>query len=291
MPADSRPVLPSVLTLDTPHGPLVFGGRCGIMAVLNVTPDSFSDGGRFSDAAAAADEALRLAADGADVIDVGPESTRPGAADVDPDEQIRRAVSVIAAARQRGLTIPLSIDTRSAVVAEAALDAGADLVNDVSGGTHDAAMPKLLARRRVPFVVMHMQGTPRTMQNDPKYDDVVDAVSRFFIQRAEALGDAHVDVGRMIVDPGLGFGKTREHNLELLAGLPKLCGRWPVLVGPSRKRFIGDITGEAEASRRIFGTAAAVAHCALAGAGMVRVHDVKAMRQVVDVSQAIRTAS
>lgn len=283
-PADSS------VTYSTAHGPLVFGPRCLIMGILNVTPDSFSDGGRFAKVDDAVTRALDLAEQGADVLDIGPESTRPGATPVAPDEQIRRAIPVIERIRKRGLKMPVSIDTRSARVASAALDAGADIVNDVSAARHDRDMPRLLAQRRVPFVIMHMQGTPETMQKKPAYANVVDEVARFFIDRAEALCAAGVDVGRMIVDPGIGFGKTTVHNLALLRHLPTLGGQWPILVGVSRKKFIGELSGAVSPDDRIMGTAAAVAHCVLTGADMVRVHDVAAMRQVVRVCEAIRCA-
>lgn len=285
----NRPADPSV-TYSTAHGPLVFGPRCLIMGILNVTPDSFSDGGRFAKVDDAVARALELAAQGADVLDIGPESTRPGSTPVAPDEQIRRALPLIERARKRGLAIPISIDTRSAKVAAAALDAGADIINDVSAARHDRDMPKLLASRRVPFIIMHMQGTPETMQKHPVYANVVDEVARFFIDRAEALCDAGVDVGRMIVDPGIGFGKTVSHNLALLRDLQTLGGQWPILVGVSRKKFIGELSGAASPDDRIMGTAAAVAHCALVGADMVRVHDVAEMRQVVRICDAIRAA-
>ena len=285
----NRPAASSV-TYSTAHGPLVFGPRCLIMGILNVTPDSFSDGGRYAKTDDAVARALELAAQGADVLDIGPESTRPGATPVAPDEQIRRVIPVIERARKKGLTIPISIDTRSAQVAAAALDAGADIVNDVSAAQHDRHMPKLLAQRRVPFVIMHMQGTPETMQKKPVYANVVDEVARFFIDRAEALCDVGVDVGRMIVDPGIGFGKAVSHNLALLRHLQTLGGQWPILVGVSRKKFIGELSGAASPDDRTMGTAAAVAHCVLTGADMVRVHEVAAMRQVVCVCEAIRAA-
>ncbi len=285
----NRPAGSSV-TYSTAHGPLVFGPRCLIMGILNVTPDSFSDGGRFAKADDAVARAFELAAQGADLLDIGPESTRPGAMPVAPDEQIRRAIAVIERVRKKGLTIPISIDTRSAKVAAAALDAGADMVNDVSAAQHDRDMPKLLAQRRVPFVIMHMQGTPETMQKRPTYGNVVDEVARFFIDRAEALCGAGVDVGRMIVDPGIGFGKTVSHNLALLRDLRVLGGQWPILVGVSRKKFIGELSGAASPEDRAMGTAAAVAHCVLTGVDMIRVHDVAEMRQVVRICDAIRAS-
>ncbi len=253
------------------------------MGVVNVTPDSFSDGGRHDTPAEAVVRAVRMVAEGADLIDVGGESTRPGSQPVSAEEQIRRVVPVIRQARLHGVGLPISIDTRSAAVASAALDAGADVINDVSAGRHDAAMPALLAERGVPFVAVHMQGTPQTMQDAPQYEDVVAEVAAFFVDRAEALAAVGVDVNRMIVDPGIGFGKTPAHNRALLRSIRSFGIRWPVLVGTSRKRFLGDILNEPDPERRLMGTAATVAHCALAGVDIVRVHDVAQMRQVVDV--------
>jgi dihydropteroate synthase len=267
------------------------------MGILNVTPDSFSDGGRFLEPGAAADHALRMAAEGADLIDIGAESTRPGSHPVPPAEQLRRMLPVLREARRRGLVLPVSIDTQSAEVAAAGLSEGADMVNDVSGGRSDPAMPALLADWAVPFVVMHMQGTPATMQADPRYADVVGEVEVFFIEREAALARAGVDTSRMIVDPGLGFGKRLAHNLELLWNTGRFARRWPVLVGPSRKRFIAEVqalgepgSGANEPGGRVFGTAAAVAMCVLGGASIVRVHDVGAMRRVVEVCEAARCA-
>jgi dihydropteroate synthase len=261
------------------------------MGILNATPDSFSDGGLYAETGPAVARTLEMAAEGADVIDVGGESTRPGADAVPPEEQIRRVVPVIRETRARGVTIPISIDTRSAVVAAAALDAGADMVNDISGVRDDPAMPALLAERRVPFIVMHMQGTPRTMQQAPVYQDVVAEVLAFFAARTEALAGAGVDVTRMLVDPGLGFGKNVAHNLALLRSIRVFTARWPVCVGPSRKRFLGELLNEPDPAKRLLGTAAVVAHCALTGVGMVRVHDVGQMRQVAEVCRRLRMAN
>ncbi len=273
---------------STGHGDLVMGRRCLIMGIVNVTPDSFSDGGQFDSTHAAANHALQLIDDGADVLDIGGESTRPGAEPVSVAEQIERVAPVIAAIRQTRQDVPISVDTRSAEVAAAALEAGADIVNDVSGMRDDPALPALLARTGVPFVVMHMQGTPATMQQAPDYRDVVAEVSEFFESRARELATAGVTVeGRMIVDPGVGFGKTLEHNLALLRSATRLSGRFPVLVGASRKRFLGEILNEPDPTRRVFGTAATVAQAALTGVHLVRVHDVQAMRQVADVVAAI----
>ncbi len=273
---------------STGHGDLAMGRRCLIMGIVNVTPDSFSDGGQFDSTLAAANHAMQLIDDGADVLDIGGESTRPGAESVSAAEQIERVAPVIAAIRQQRQDVPISVDTRSAAVAASALDAGADIVNDVSGMRDDAEMPALLARTGVPFIVMHMQGTPATMQAAPQYGDVVAEVSDFFEARADEFAAAGVTVeGRMIVDPGVGFGKTFEHNLALLRSAARLSRRFPVLVGASRKRFLGEILNEPDPARRVFGTAATVAQAALTGVHLVRVHDVKAMRQVADVLAAI----
>ena len=276
-----------VRTFDTSHGTLVFGGRCLIMGVVNVTPDSFSDGGECYSPADAVVRACKMVAEGVDVVDIGGESTRPGSDAVTAEEQIRRVVPVIKQARVHGVGVPISIDTRSAAVAAAALDAGADIVNDISAVRDDGDMPGLLAARRVPFIIMHMQGRPKTMQEAPQYGDVVTEVAEFFDERAAALAAAGVDVDRMIVDPGIGFGKMLEHNLELLRSVARFRGRWPVIVGPSRKRFIGQILNEPDAKKRLMGTAAVVAHCALARVDMVRVHDVREMRQVVQVCEEL----
>jgi dihydropteroate synthase len=258
------------------------------MGVVNVTPDSFSDGGRFLDTQSAVEHCRRLAAEGADILDVGGESSRPGAADVPADEEVGRVVPVIEAAAAR-LDVPISVDTSKADVARAALEAGAAMINDVTAGS-DPAMFALAAERGVPIVLMHMQGTPRTMQKAPRYDDVVGEVIRFLAARADAASGAGVRPERVIVDPGIGFGKTVEHNYEILARLGELgaLGR-PVLVGPSRKSFIGATLG-VETGERLLGTAAAVAACVLGGAHIVRVHDVAEMRQVCDIVDAVRRA-
>jgi dihydropteroate synthase len=283
-------------TIDTRHGPLVFGGRCLVMGILNVTPDSFSDGGLFGEPVAAIAHGRRMVADGADCLDVGGESTRPGSEGVEAAVQIERVVPVIRGLRDEGVDSPISIDTRSAAVAAAALDAGADIVNDVSGARHDPEMAELLAREGAAFILMHMQGTPATMQIAPQYDDVVAEVGAFLDERAAALAAAGVDTSKMIVDPGIGFGKTTEHNLTLLREIGRFVGRWPVLVGASRKRFLRQVMEkspkieesivDARASRGtgdlLAGDLAVAMHCALAGVGMVRVHDVGPIRRLVE---------
>jgi dihydropteroate synthase len=259
------------------------------MGVLNVTPDSFSDGGKFLDPAAALAHAHSMADAGADLIDIGGESTRPGSLPVDAAEQIRRVVPVIASIR-RELPIAISIDTTRAAVAQATLDAGANIINDISAGRDDADLLPLTARRRVPIILMHMQGTPATMQHSPSYRDVTSEICDFFHERLQHCQTIGIDAADCLIDPGIGFGKTVEHNLQLLANLPKLTaiGR-PVVVGASEKSSLAKITGEGQ--KRPFGTAAAVAWSAANGAAVVRVHDVRAMTAVVRLTDAIRQFS
>jgi dihydropteroate synthase len=263
------------------------------MGVLNVTPDSFSDGGRFADAAAAVDHGLALFEAGADVVDVGGESTRPGgAAAVGDVEECRRVVPVIRALRDRGAG-PLSVDTTKARVARAALDAGADMVNDVSGFTFDPDMAGLVAERGVPAILMHLRGNFRDMHGDPHYVDVMTEVRDELRDRLEEAKKAGIDPGQVIVDPGLGFAKSAGHSLEVLRRLPELAELdRPLLVGPSRKSFIGRALRSPDGADlpvggRLMGTAAAVAACVLAGAHVVRVHDVREMVEVARVCDAI----
>jgi dihydropteroate synthase len=260
--------------------PLVFG-------VLNATPDSFSDGGQFSDAESAADFAARLINDGADCIDCGGESTRPGAGPVSADEQIRRVIPVIRMIRQRS-DVVISIDTTSAAVAAAALDAGAEVINDISAGRFDAEMLALTSRRGVPIILMHMQGTPATMQNAPVYQNVTAEVAQFLIERRDAAVAAGIRRENILLDPGIGFGKTVSHDLQLLRDTRELAGLGhPLVVGVSRKKFIGRILEEPDPKQRVFGTAAAVAYTVANGAAAVRVHDVGPITQVVRMTRAI----
>lgn len=261
-----------------------FGERVRIMGILNVTPDSFSDGGAHFDAARAVERGLALAGEGADFIDVGGESTRPGAAAVDPLEEARRVVPVIRELAARA-GVPVSVDTRNASVARAAIDAGAVIVNDVSGLTHDPAMAPLVGASGATAVVMHMKGDPRTMQDDPAYDDLIGELNAFFreaLRRAEKAGIAQV-----ILDPGIGFGKTAEHNLEIIARLGEFAafGR-PVLVGPSRKSFIGAVLG-LPVGERLEGTIGASVAAVMNGARILRVHDVRAVSRAVRVAEAV----
>ncbi|HVL90575.1 MAG TPA: dihydropteroate synthase [Actinomycetota bacterium] len=269
------------------RGALLLSQRTHVMGIVNVTPDSFSDGGAFFDEQAAIDHGLRLADEGADILDVGGESTRPGADPVGEDEEIRRTVGVVEAlAVKTGL--PVSIDTTKAAVARAALDAGAQIVNDVAAGRLDDALLPLAAERGAAVVLMHMQGSPRTMQQDPTYDDVVTDVRDFLIQRAEAAIAAGVARDKIAIDPGVGFGKTLQHNLALLNRLDEICATgYPVLVGTSRKSFIGAVLDGAPVTERMEGTAATVALAIARGSRLVRVHDVRAMVKVARVTDAI----
>ena len=267
-----------------------FSVGCVLMGVLNVTPDSFSDGGHFFDAERAVEHGLQMAADGAAIIDVGGESTRPGSASVSDDEQIGRVVPVIKALRKK-VDVPISIDTYKLEVAKAALEAGAGMINDITA-LGDARMAELAAEHDVPVVLMHMQGTPATMQIEPKYEDVVSDVLQFLLERARRAEDAGIDRKKIFIDPGIGFGKTLEHNLMLLRNIDKfVASGYRVLIGTSRKSFIGKLTGREKPSERIFGTAATVALCAAAGVSIVRVHDVAEMVDVVKVANKLKIQS
>jgi dihydropteroate synthase len=263
-----------------------------IMGILNVTPDSFSDGGDFLDGFDAVDHALYMAGEGADIIDVGGESTRPGSLPVAPEQQMQRILPIIASLRQ-ALPEPtlISVDTTSAAVAEAALNAGADFINDVSAGRGDPAMFDLVARRGVPMVLMHMQGTPASMQDEPRYQDVVKEVQEFLLARVAAARAAGIVPEHLILDPGIGFGKRREDNVLLLAHLNGLVATGHrVLLGCSRKRFMGSICQESRPRELLGATVATTALGVQQGAHIFRVHDVRANRQAADVAHAIRLA-
>lgn len=255
-----------------------------LMGVVNVTPDSFSDGGRYLDPVAAIRHGEELVGDGAAILDVGGESTRPGAVEVDEAEELRRIEPVVA-----GLagSVTVSIDTSKLSVAEAALDAGASIVNDVTAFKHDPEMAGLCAERGVGVVLMHMPGNPRTMQDDPTYEDVVDDVKAFLAERMEFAVGQGVEEERIWLDPGIGFGKTLEHNLELLRRLRELreLGR-PLVVGASRKSFIGKVDGS-DVEDRIGGSIASSVLAAAEGADVLRVHDVAEMAQALKVATAV----
>lgn len=260
------------------------------MGVVNVTPDSFYPGSRYRSVDEATEAAIRLAEDGADILDIGGESTRPGGEDVSVADESARVLPVLENLRARTEAL-ISIDTRKAAVAESALRAGADIVNDVSALEGDPRMADVVAEARAGVILMHMQGTPKTMQQSPRYDDVVSEVASFLARAAERAESRGIRAESIALDPGIGFGKTVEHNLQLLAGLPKLRGIGkPVVVGASRKSFIGQLLSAAP-EHRLFGTAASVAAAVLGGAHIVRVHDVREMADVVRVADAIRAAA
>jgi dihydropteroate synthase len=270
------------------------GGRsleCGpptlVMGVLNVTPDSFSDGGRFLDHEAAVEHGLRMAEEGADILDVGGESTRPGSDPVALEDEIARVVPVVKRLVAE-VDLPISIDTRKANVAAAALEAGASLVNDVSGA-RDPGMLDAVAAGEAGLVLMHMLGEPKTMQVEPRYEDVVAEIRAYLGKRVAAAQTAGIGRDRVAIDPGLGFGKTYEQNLTLMREIDSFLGLGvPVVVGPSRKSFIGAALGDAPVDRRLEGTSGAVAWLAGRGVHVVRVHDVGPMVKVLRVVDAIR---
>jgi dihydropteroate synthase len=266
---------------------LAVGPRPAIVGIVNVTPDSFSDGGQFRSPDEAVAHGVRLAEEGADVLDIGGESTRPGSDPVSEDVELARVMPVIEGLVRRA-GIPLSIDTRRARVAREATAAGACLVNDVTGLQGDPEMARTVAAAGAGVVIMHRLGEPKTMQTDPKYDNLMADVCRFLRRGIEAARAAGVPEDAILVDPGLGFGKRLEHNLGVLARLGQLRSLGcPILVGPSRKRFIGELSGVEVPSERLFGTAAACALAVAQGALLVRVHDVAAMRQALAVAAAV----
>ncbi len=261
-----------------------------IMGILNLTPDSFSDGGSHSDRGSAVQSALQMVREGADIIDVGGESTRPGSKPVSPAEQIRRVESVIAALRKTlPAEVPISIDTTLSEVAEAAVEAGASILNDVRAGGDDDEMFRLAGRRNLPLVLMHMQGDPLTMQQNPQYDDVVGEIRSFLVDRARLSEQFGVAGNQIVIDPGLGFGKTKEHNKELMANLKAFVDTgYPVLLGASRKRFLGAINREEEPRNLVGATCATTVLGVQAGVRIFRVHDVMANRQAADVAYSLR---
>ena len=259
--------------------------RPQIMGILNVTPDSFSDGGRFFQPEQAIDHALQMEAAGADLIDVGAESTRPGAEALSLDEEWRRLEGVLNKIVPQ-LKIPLSIDTYKAEIARRALAAGVEMVNDISGLTYDPELKEVVAKAGCPLILMHIKGTPRDMQQNPTYQNVMEEIFQFFHQQAD-LAIRH-GIGQLILDPGIGFGKRLEDNLELIRRLDEFRAfGFPVMLGPSRKSFIGKILG-AEVGERLWGTAASVALAIAKGARLLRVHDVKEMKQVVELTRAVQ---
>ncbi|MGH6959096.1 MAG: dihydropteroate synthase, partial [Dongiaceae bacterium] len=261
-----------------------------ILGIVNVTPDSFSDGGQFLDPRSAVEHALALAAQGADLIDVGGESTRPGATPVSEAEEMRRVLPVIE--RLAGeLKAPISIDTMKPAVARAALRAGACIVNDIAANRADPAMWRVVAEAGAGYVAMHMQGTPQTMQQQPAYDDVVGEVNSFFGDRLARLQEAGVSAEQLVLDPGLGFGKTAEHNLQLLAAIRSFT-IWnrPLLLGASRKSFLGRFAGNAAAAARLPASLACACWAVAQGVNIIRAHEVEATRQAVRLTEALLAA-
>jgi len=276
-------------TLDC-AGRLLRLDRARIMGVVNVTPDSFSDGGRYLDSDQAVAHGLRLVEEGADLLDVGGESTRPGAAAVSIEEEIARVVPVIEALAKR-VTVPIAIDTSKPEVMRAALAAGAGMINDVHALRRDGAL-EAAAALGMPVCLMHMQGEPGTMQDDPQYLDVVGEVRQFLADRVLACQFAGIDKKRLVIDPGFGFGKTFEHNLALLSNLGQFAGLGvPLLVGLSRKGMIGKLTGRSAPAERVHGSVAAAVIAAARGAQILRVHDVAATRDALAVLEAVWTGT
>ncbi|MEO5359368.1 MAG: dihydropteroate synthase [Nitrospirota bacterium] len=261
-----------------------------VMGILNVTPDSFSDGGRFFDRTMAIDQALAMESAGADIIDIGGESTRPGAEAVSYDEELRRTIPVIEAIAQ-SVSIPISIDTYKADVARKALEAGAEIINDISGLRFDGAMASVAAHYDAAVIIMHIKGTPKDMQINPVYEDIFSEIEAYFNKSIETALAAGVKKDMIVLDPGIGFGKTIDHNLQIIGNLGRFKGLGhPILIGASRKAFIGKILGDVPVDKRLMGTAAMVSASILNGADIVRVHDVSEMSEVARASFALRGA-
>jgi dihydropteroate synthase len=267
---------------------LDFSQRTYIMGILNVTPDSFSDGGRFFDPASAIDRGIQMAEDGADIIDIGGESTRPGAEPLAIEEELRRTIPIIEKLSKE-INIPISIDTYKSEVARRAINAGASMVNDISGLRFDPGLPKVISEYKVPVVIMHIKGTPKDMQKNPIYEALIPEIIDYFRESVRSATERGIPEDKIIIDPGIGFGKTFEHNLDIIHHLDEITLlEKPVLIGPSRKAFIGKILGEVPPVERLEGTAAAVAISIMKGANIVRVHDVKEMAKVARVADAIK---
>jgi dihydropteroate synthase len=264
-----------------------WGKQTYLMAILNVTPDSFSDGGEFDQLETALTQAEKLIRAGADILDIGGQSTRPGAKQISLAAELQRVIPVIKALRSQ-FSLPISIDTTRSAVAQAAIEAGADLINDISGGTFDAQMLPIVSQLKVPIILMHLRGTPQTMQTLTDYQDLIREIYQFLeqqINRAMSLG---IERSHLIIDPGIGFAKTYEQNLELLKRLPELRPlEVPILVGPSRKSFIGHLLNQSDPKERIWGTAAACCAAIVGGADILRVHDLPEMVDVCRLMDAI----
>ncbi|MGB9716542.1 MAG: dihydropteroate synthase [Thermodesulfovibrionales bacterium] len=267
---------------------LDFSKKTYIMGILNITPDSFSDACLYFDKSSAIERAYQIVEEGADIIDIGGESTRPGSEPIPIKEELRRVVPVIEAV-SKNINIPISIDTYKSEVARAALDAGASIVNDISGLRFDPKMSEVVSEYKVPVVIMHIKGTPKDMQKNPIYEALIPEIMDYFRSSIRMGIQAGISEDLMIIDPGIGFGKTFEHNLEIINNLHEFALlKKPILIGPSRKAFIGKILGDAPVSERLEGTAAAIAISIIKGANIIRVHDVKEMVKVAKVADAIK---
>jgi dihydropteroate synthase len=267
---------------------LDFSKKTYIMGILNVTPDSFADGGLYFDKSSAIERAYQIVEEGADIIDIGGESTRPGSEPISIEEELRRIIPVIEAIADK-INVPISIDTYKSEVAKATLDAGASMVNDISGLRFDLRMPDVVSEFKVPVVIMHIKGKPQGMQQNPVYDALIPEIIDYFRVGMKTAISAGVSEDKIIIDPGIGFGKTFAHNLEIINNLYEFTLlEKPILIGPSRKAFIGKILGDVPATDRLEGTAAAVSISIINGANVVRVHDVKEMVKVAKVADAVK---
>ncbi len=267
---------------------LDLSARTHIMGILNITPDSFSDGNRYFEFDRAIQRAIEMESEGADIIDIGGESTRPGSEPVPVEEELKRVIPVIKEL-SKILTVPISIDTYKARVAESAIEAGASIVNDISGLGFDPEMKRVIRDYRVPVVIMHIKGTPKDMQKNPRYESVIYEIIEYLRERIMLATESGIDEDMIIIDPGIGFGKTPEHNLEIIRGLEEFTSlQKPILIGPSRKSFIGRILDDAPPVERLEGTLSAVAISVFNGANIVRVHDVKETVKVVRVADSIK---
>jgi dihydropteroate synthase len=267
---------------------LDFSKRTYIMGILNVTPDSFADGGFYFDKFSAIDRAHQMVEEGADIIDIGGESTRPGSEPISIEEELRRTIPVIEAIAGK-INVPISIDTYKSEVAKAALDSGASMVNDISGLRFDKKIPEVVSEYKVPVVIMHIRGNPKDMQQNPVYEALIPEIMDYFRMGMKIATGAGISEDKIIIDPGIGFGKTSEHNLEIINNLREFTPlEKPILIGLSRKAFIGKILGDASATERLEGTAAVVAISIMNGANMIRVHDVKEMVKVAKVADAVK---
>ncbi len=267
---------------------LDISARTHIMGILNITPDSFSDGNRYFEFDRAIQRAIELESEGADIIDIGGESTRPGSEPVPVEEELRRVIPVIKEL-SKILTVPISIDTYKAKVAESAIEAGASIVNDISGLGFDPDMKRVIRDYKVPVVIMHIKGTPKDMQKNPQYESVIYEIIEYLRVRIMLATESGIHEDMIIIDPGIGFGKTPEHNLEIIRGLEEFKSlKKPILIGPSRKSFIGRILDDAPPMERLEGTLSAIAISVFNGANIVRVHDVKETLKVVRVADSIK---